>query len=271
MNIEDKVFKVLGLLKEKPMLMSEIEDKLGLSVADVIDVGVLPFLRKYKLAEITPTNEGGLVKITEKGLHLLNLPDLPEGTRYEGHHNYTLYQTPSNILEPLGNQILEMIKEKPLSVNKLRKELELSASETIDVLMFLEKRTLIEATTVKGKVLEKITPQGVQLLNLPNLLEEDTTEEWIDQREHEIGDSIRCIICDQLCKNAYGLANHVTKTHKMFFSEYKRHVLAEAENECNEMKQIATKYLKQINVIGYPMSKYKNIRHLLLLLKEGWK
>jgi uncharacterized C2H2 Zn-finger protein len=137
--------------------------------------------------------------------------------------------------------------------------------------MFLEKRTLIEATTVKGKALEKITPRGVQLLKLPNLPEEETTEEWIDQREHEIGDSIRCIICDQLCKNAYGLANHVTKTHKMFFSEYKRHVLAEAENECNKMKQIATKYLKQINVIGYPMSKYKNIRHLLLLLKEGWK
>ena len=175
MNITDKI---LELIKEKPMLISVIEEKLRVSVTHVIDVGALSFLRKHKLAEITPTNEGGLVKITEKGLHLLNSPNLPE---------------------------------------------------------------------------------------------DETTEEWIDQREHEIGDSIRCIICDQLCKNAYGLANHVTKTHKMFFSEYKRHVLVEAENECNEMKQIATKYLKQINVIGYPMSKYKNIRHLLLLLKEGWK
>ena len=79
MNIEEKILKgILELIKEKPMLMSEIEDKLGLSVADVIDVGALPFLRKYKLAEITPTNEGGLVKITEKGLHLLDLPNLPE-------------------------------------------------------------------------------------------------------------------------------------------------------------------------------------------------
>ena len=251
MNIVDKVLK---LLKEKPLLMTELEKELQLSTDDILSV--MAFLEKYKLLETMASSKHELMaKITEQGLHLLNLPDLPEGTRYEGHHNYTLYQTPSNILEQLGNQILEMIKEKPLSVNKLRKELELSASETIDVLMFLEK----------------ITPQGVQLLNLPNLPEDETTEEWIDQREHEIGDSIRCIICDQLCKNAYGLANHVTKTHKMFFSEYKRHVLVEAENECNEMKQIATKYLKQINVIGYPMSKYKNIRHLLLLLKEGWK
>ena len=93
----------------------------------------------------------------------------------------------------------------------------------------------------------------------------------IDQREQNEGEGIHCIICDKICKNAYGLANHVTKTHKMFFSEYKRHVLVEAEKECNEMKQIATKYLKQIGVVGYPMEKYKNIRHLLLLLKEGWK
>ena len=91
---------------------------------------------------------------------------------------------------------------------------------------------------------------------------------WLSESEERI---IHCIICDKLCKNAYGLANHVTKTHKMLFSEYKRHVLVEAERECNEMKQIAVKYLKQINVVGYPMSKCKNIRYLFLLLKEGWK
>ena len=96
--------------------------------------------------------------------------------------------------------------------------------------------------------------------------------ELFDRRDKEKEEGgIRCIICDKLCKNVYGLANHVTKTHKMFFSEYKRHVLVEAENECNGMKQTATKYLKQINVIGYPYKKYENIRHLFLLLKEGWK
>lgn len=75
MNLENKV---LELVKEKPLLMSELEEKLGVSVEEVIDAGVLSFLRKYELAEITPTNEGGLVKITPRGLQLLNLPDLPE-------------------------------------------------------------------------------------------------------------------------------------------------------------------------------------------------
>lgn len=98
-------------------------------------------------------------------------------------------------------------------------------------------------------------------------------EGWVDQREQKENkeESIHCIICDKLCKNTYGLANHVTKTHKMFFSEYKRHILVEAERECNEMKQTATKYLNTINVIGYPDKKCENIRHLFLLLEEGWK
>ena len=93
-----------------------------------------------------------------------------------------------------------------------------------------------------------------------------------DQRkQEEKKEGIQCMICDKLCKNAYGLANHVTKTHGIPFLEYERLVLAAAEKECNEMKQTATKYLNIIRVIGYPMRRYENIRHLFLLLKEVWK
>lgn len=96
-------------------------------------------------------------------------------------------------------------------------------------------------------------------------------EGWVDQREQKKEEGIHCIICDKLCKNAYGLANHVTKTHGIPFPEYRRRVLEAAEKECNEMKQTATKYLKVINVIGYPFKKYENIRHLFLLLEGEWK
>lgn len=94
--------------------------------------------------------------------------------------------------------------------------------------------------------------------------------EEVDRRDKE-KEGIHCIICNKLCKNAYGLANHVTKTHRMSFPEYKRRVLVAAEEECNEMKQTATKYLNKINVIGYPFKKYENIRHLFLLLKGEWE
>ena len=87
--------------------------------------------------------------------------------------------------------------------------------------------------------------------------------DWVDDREQKKEEGIHCIICDKLCKNAYGLANHVTKTHRMSFPEYKRKVLEAAEKEC-------MKYLNTINVTGYPYKKYENIRHLFLLLKEGW-
>ena len=93
---------------------------------------------------------------------------------------------------------------------------------------------------------------------------------WVDRRE-EKEEGIHCIICDKLCKNAYGLANHVTKTHRIPFSEYKRRVLEAAEKECNEMKQIAEKSPNPTNVLGYFYDKYANIRHLFLLLKGEWK
>ena len=74
MRLEDKI---LGLLKETPMLMTELEEKSELPMLDVIDVAI--FLKKYELIETTSTDKGGgLVKITARGLQLLNLPGLPE-------------------------------------------------------------------------------------------------------------------------------------------------------------------------------------------------
>ena len=74
MNLEDKVLK---LVKEKPLLTYELQTKLQVSTVNMI--GVLAFLQKHKLVEVTPTSQGDTaIKITERGLQLLNLPDLPE-------------------------------------------------------------------------------------------------------------------------------------------------------------------------------------------------
>lgn len=69
--------KILELLKEKPMLMSELEAKLEMPMLEVIDATI--FLNKYGLVTTTPTDKGGgMVKITPRGLQLLNLPSLVE-------------------------------------------------------------------------------------------------------------------------------------------------------------------------------------------------
>ena len=89
-------------------------------------------------------------------------------------------------------------------------------------------------------------------------------ERWVDQREQkEKEEGIHCIICNKLCKNAYGLANHVTKSHSMPFSEYKRILVENAEAEYIGVRAIA--FPEDDN---YPK---KNILHLFELLKEGWK
>ena len=113
MNLEEKI---LELIKEKPMLISVIEEKLGVSVTEAIDAGALPFLRKYGLAEIAPTNEGSLVKITPKGLQLLSLPNI------EG-------ELPSDQLETLeklwGNEMDLSLEDKtiePLYTSKQHTE-----------------------------------------------------------------------------------------------------------------------------------------------------
>lgn len=74
MNIEDKI---LGLVRDMPLLMTELEEKSELPMLEVIDAAI--FLNKYELITTTPTEKGGgMVKITPRGLQLLNLPKLPE-------------------------------------------------------------------------------------------------------------------------------------------------------------------------------------------------
>lgn len=75
MDLEDKV---LRLLKEKPLLVMDLRTKLMLP--DEKTASVLAFLKKQGLIDTEPsTNEMMMAKITERGLHLLNLPNLPEG------------------------------------------------------------------------------------------------------------------------------------------------------------------------------------------------
>lgn len=69
--------KILGLLKEKPMLVSELYKKLPLATSDMLSL--MAFLEKYQLVETMASAEHELMaKITEKGVQLLNLPNLPE-------------------------------------------------------------------------------------------------------------------------------------------------------------------------------------------------
>lgn len=89
---------------------------------------------------------------------------------------------------------------------------------------------------------------------------------WVDRREQKEKEKegIHCIICDKLCKNAYGLANHVTKTHRMSFLEYKRRVVERAEEEYILLKAIAIDSAPNLK-------ENRGIQHLFELLKEGWK
>lgn len=69
--------RILELVKEKPMLMSELQNELAFSTGGMI--GVMAFLEQYRLIETTESTKHELMaKITRKGLQLLNLPDLPE-------------------------------------------------------------------------------------------------------------------------------------------------------------------------------------------------
>ena len=68
--------KTLELVKEKPVLICELQEKLGLAREEVF--GAVAFLQKYKLVEITPIDTPGgdeMVWIMPKGLQLLNLPE----------------------------------------------------------------------------------------------------------------------------------------------------------------------------------------------------
>ena len=85
----------------------------------------------------------------------------------------------------------------------------------------------------------------------------------VDDRGKKKEEGIHCIICNKLCKNAYGLANHVTKTHRMSFPEYKRRVSDAAVREIGTLKAFAGG--------DFFERECRCIRHLFLLLKEEWK
>ena len=74
----NRIEKILGLVKEKPVLIGELEAKLGLPLAE-FGVGI-QFMEEYGLIDLLPSGneEGPLVQIMPKGLQLLDLPDLPE-------------------------------------------------------------------------------------------------------------------------------------------------------------------------------------------------
>ena len=70
--------RILELVKEEPVLIGELEAKLRLPLTEFGDA--VAFLEKYRLVELSPSDEGEgpRVQITPSGLQLLNLPDLPE-------------------------------------------------------------------------------------------------------------------------------------------------------------------------------------------------
>ena len=73
----EEEYKILELLKENPMLMTELQKELEFTTNGI--VGVMAFLEKYELVEtMASVNHGLMAKITTRGLQLLNLPKLPE-------------------------------------------------------------------------------------------------------------------------------------------------------------------------------------------------
>jgi len=72
------VEKILESVKEKHVLVGELEAMLGLPLAEFGEA--IAFLGKYKLVDLSPSGneEGPWVQIMPSGLQLLNLPNLPE-------------------------------------------------------------------------------------------------------------------------------------------------------------------------------------------------
>ena len=71
-------YTILKMLKEKPMLMTELQKELGFTTNEI--VGVMAFLEKYQLVKTSVSNDHELMaKITQSGLQLLDLPSLPGG------------------------------------------------------------------------------------------------------------------------------------------------------------------------------------------------
>ena len=93
------------------------------------------------------------------------------------------------------NRILELVSQKPMLMSKLQKESAFSTKGMIGIMAFLEKYKLVETRERdKHELMAKITPRGLQLLNLPGLPEDESSSNllevmerhWADEMEQEL-------------------------------------------------------------------------------------
>ena len=91
----------------------------------------------------------------------------------------------------LEDEVLELVKEKPMLVGDLRYKLQLSSEKTNDVVVFLRNHGLIEEEiTEDGMMVVGITKKGLRLLNLPSLPEEESSSNWLELLERHWSDEM---------------------------------------------------------------------------------
>lgn len=87
------------------------------------------------------------------------------------------------------DRILEMVKEKPLLMRELGGKLQLLSLEMKSAVAFLQKNGLVKLMpTNEGKAVVQITPSGLQLLNLPDLPEDELPSDQLKVLEKHWGD-----------------------------------------------------------------------------------
>ena len=85
-------------------------------------------------------------------------------------------------------RILELLKGRPMLMTELQKESRFSTNGIVGVMAFLEKYKLVETmVSTEHELMAKITPSGVQLLNLPSLPEDESVKSGIGEAESIAG------------------------------------------------------------------------------------
>lgn len=93
----------------------------------------------------------------------------------------------------LEDKVLELIKENPLLIHELQTKLQVSSTNTISVLAFLQKYKLVEVmptTTGEHEERVNITARGLQLLDLPNLPDDELPSDQLEVLEKHWGDEM---------------------------------------------------------------------------------
>ena len=86
------------------------------------------------------------------------------------------------------NRILELLKENPMLMTELQKELGVTTNGIVGVMAFLEQYKLVETlVSTEHELMAKITPDGLQLLNLPDLPEDETPSNLLEVMERHWG------------------------------------------------------------------------------------